>query len=490
MLKLNNFYNGEWKSSLSGETKEILNPANGETIAIATRGSAGDTRIAVKSARKAFDSGKWSKLPPKTRARYLLKIADNMENNMDELALWETRNNGKVPASARIDVVNAIECFRYYANLITETSEKVFHLGKPVYTKVVHEPVGVCGLIAPWNFPLLMASWKIAPALAAGNTIVFKPAEITPITAVRLFEMIEQAGVPAGVANLVLGPGSEAGNELAVSPEVDKISFTGGTSTGKEIMKAAAETMKKVSLELGGKSPIIVFADADFETAVDYAMFAIFHNQGQVCSAGSRLLLEESIKDRFIDRLVERAKNISIGPGEASESEMGPLVSEPHLQKVLQYIEAGKAEGAKLECGGNRLTTGKFEKGYFLEPTIFTDTTPDMRIVKEEIFGPVLAVQTFLDEKEAITLANDSIYGLAGSVFSGDDEKAERVVNGLQAGITWINTYHMASVEAPWGGFKQSGIGRELGEYGLREFTEPKQININTRVQPVGWFKN
>ena len=489
MLQLNNFYDGEWKPSSSGETKEILNPANGETIAIATRGNAEDARKAIKAARNAFDSGKWSRLPVETRAAYLMKIADKMEENIEELTQLETRNNGKVLASARIDVDHSIDCFRYYAKLITETDVKVVNADKPVYTKIVHEPIGVCALIAPWNFPLLMATWKIAPALAAGNTIVFKPAEITPITVVHLFKIIEQVGVPAGVANLVLGPGSEIGHELANSLDVDKTSFTGGTSTGREIMMAATRNMKKISLELGGKSPVIIFADADFETAVDYALFAIFHNQGQVCSAGSRLLIEESIKERFIEQLVERAKRISVGPGVNPESEIGPLVSESQLQTVLNYIEIGKAEGATLACGGNRLIEGEYAKGFFLEPTIFIDTTPDMRIVQEEIFGPVLVVQTFNNEEDAIRLANDSIYGLAGAVFTGDAEKATRVVSLLQAGITWVNTYHMASIEAPWGGFKQSGIGRELGEYGLREFTEVKQININTQVQPVGWFK-
>ena len=489
MQQLNNFYNGEWKPSSSGETKEIMNPANGETIAIATRGNAEDARNAIKAAREAFDSGKWSRLPAETRAGYLMKIADKMEENIEELTLLETRNNGKVLAAARIDVAHSIDCFRYYAKLITEPNEKVVNLDKPVYTKIVREPIGVCALIAPWNFPLLMATWKIAPALAAGNTIVFKPAEITPVTVVRLFEMIEQVGVPAGVANLVLGPGSEIGHELANSLDVDKTSFTGGTSTGKDIMMAATKNMKKISLELGGKSPVIIFEDANFETAVDYALFAIFHNAGQVCSAGSRLLLEESIKERFIERLVERAKGISVGSGENAESEMGPVASESQLNTVLKYIEIGKEEGATLACGGNRLTEGEFEKGYFLEPTIFIVTTPDMRIVQEEIFGPVLVVQTFKDEEEAITLANDSVYGLAAAVFTSDDEKATRVISRIQAGITWVNTYHMASLEAPWGGYKQSGIGRELGEYGLTEFTEVKQININTQVQPIGWFK-
>jgi betaine-aldehyde dehydrogenase len=358
----------------------------------------------------------------------------------------------------------------------------------PVQAMVVREPVGVCGLIVPWNYPLLMAVWKIAPALAAGNTIVFKPSEVTPVTARTLFEIIEEVGIPKGVANMVMGPGPTVGHELAASHLVDKISFTGGTATGRSIMTAAAGNIKKISLELGGKSPNIVFADADFDTAVDYALFGIFANQGQVCSAGSRLLLEESIHDRFVERLVERAKQIRVGAGDDPETEMGPLVSQAHMEKVLRYIELGKAEGARLVCGGNRLAANGLDKGYFVEPTIFVDTTPDMRIVQEEIFGPVLAVQKFTDEEDAIRLANNTVYGLAGGVFTQDGAKAMRVIKKLRAGITWINCYHPTYNEAPWGGYKQSGIGRGLGTFGFDEFTEVKQININLQVQPIGWF--
>ena len=353
---------------------------------------------------------------------------------------------------------------------------------------VVREPIGVCGQIVPWNYPLLMTAWKLAPALAAGNTVVFKPAEITPLTAIKLFEIIDQIGFPKGVANLVLGAGPTVGHELAVNEKVDKIAFTGGTATGKSIMSAAIGNLKKVALELGGKSPNIVFADADFETAVDYALFGIFANQGQVCSAGSRLLLEASIFDRFVACLAERAKKIKVGSGLADDTEMGPLISKAHMDKVLDYIDIGLKEGATLVCGGKRLQTEGLENGYFVEPTIFINTTEDMRIVKEEIFGPVLVVQKFTDEVQAIAMANNTIYGLAGAVFTSDGAKALRVIKKLRAGITWINCYHPTYNEAPWGGYKQSGMGRELGTFGFEQYTEVKQININLKVEPTGWF--
>jgi betaine-aldehyde dehydrogenase len=355
---------------------------------------------------------------------------------------------------------------------------------------VVREPVGVCGLIVPWNYPLLMGVWKIAPALAAGNTIVFKPSEVTPVTSKKLFEIFEEVGLPKGVANMVLGAGAIVGNEIAANPKVDMVSFTGGTKTGKHIMKTAADTMKKISLELGGKSPNIIFADSDFETAVDYALFGIFSGAGQVCSAGSRILVEESIYDKFVDRFAERTKEIRVGPGNDPKSEMGPLVSEEHLQKVLSYIELGKEEGAVIVCGGRRMVSNGLEKGYFVEPTIFTNVKPEMRIVQEEIFGPVVVIQKFSTEKEAIEIANHTDYGLAGGVFTNDGAKALRVIKKLRAGITWINSYHPTYNEAPWGGYKQSGIGRSLGTFGLEEFQEIKQININLQVEPIGWFEN
>lgn len=330
-----------------------------------------------------------------------------------------------------------------------------------------------------------MATQKMAPALAAGCTVVIKPAEQTPLTILKLFEIIEEVGFPPGVVNLVLGKGATVGAELASNASIDKISFTGGTKTGKSIMKSAADSIKKVGLELGGKSPNIVFADADFESALDHALYAIFANQGQVCSAGSRLLLEESIYEAFIPALVEKAEKIRVGPGIEPDTNMGPLISEQQLYRVLDYIEIGKNEGATILTGGKRIN----RKGYFLEPTIFTDTNPKMRIVNEEIFGPVLVIQTFKTEEEAIKLANGTPYGLAAAVFTSDAARSMRVIRKLRAGITWINTYHATFNEAPWGGYKQSGIGRELGTNGFTEYLELKQININLDVKPSGWIE-
>ncbi|MFS0863997.1 aldehyde dehydrogenase family protein [Fredinandcohnia sp. 179-A 10B2 NHS] len=490
MQKLRMFINGEWVEAQSKKTRSIVNPANGKVIAEAAEGDAEDARIAIDVARQAFDSGIWSDLPAAERASYLFKIADKLEERADEISKLETEDNGKPHRETEFDVADAVACFRYYAGLVTKPDGQTYHVSDPMQAMVVREPVGVCGLIVPWNYPLLMGVWKIAPALAAGNTIVFKPSEVTPVTSIKLFEIIQEVGIPAGVANMVMGAGPTVGNEIAESHKVDKVSFTGGTATGRSIMKAAAGNIKKISLELGGKSPNIVFADADFETAVDYALFGIFSNAGQVCSAGSRLLLEESIYDNFINSLVERAKKIRVGPGDDPNTEMGALVSQQHMEKVLSYIQIGKDEGAKLVCGGSRITTNGLENGYFVEPTIFVDTTPEMRIVQEEIFGPVLAVQKFKDEAEAIELANNTAYGLAAGVFTQDGAKALRVIKKIRAGITWINTYHPTYNEAPWGGYKQSGIGRGLGTFGFDEFTEIKQININLQVEPSGWFEN
>ncbi|MGE5701093.1 MAG: aldehyde dehydrogenase family protein [Clostridia bacterium] len=490
MINLKMYINGEWVDAQSGATREIVNPANGEVIAVAAEGNVEDSRSAIKAAREAFDSGVWSTMPAAQRASYLFAIATKLEERAEEIGKLETMDNGKPLRETAFDVADAAACFRYYAGMVTKPDGQTYHVADPMQAMVVREPVGVCALIVPWNYPLLMSVWKIAPALAAGNTIVFKPSEVTPVTAKILFEIIEEVGIPKGVANMVMGPGATVGNELAESHLVDMISFTGGTVTGRSIMRAAAGNIKKISLELGGKSPNIVFADADFETAVDYALFAIFANQGQVCSAGSRLLVEESIYDRFIERLAERASKIRVGAGDDPNTEMGPLVSQQHMEKVLSYIEIGKQEGARLICGGNRITANGMDKGYFVEPTIFADCTSDMRIVQEEIFGPVLAVLKFKDEEEAVRLANDSVYGLAGGVFTVDGAKALRVIKKLRAGITWINAYHPTYNEAPWGGYKQSGIGRNLGTFGFDEFTEVKQININLDVQPTGWFEN
>ncbi|MBK5473290.1 MULTISPECIES: aldehyde dehydrogenase family protein [Bacillus] len=490
MLDLKMYVNGEWRDSSDQEKRTIINPANGKGIAYAPEGTIEDAKYAIEVARTAFDSGIWSETSAAERASYLFKIADEIDKNMEELVYLETMDNGKTYREAEGDIGDAAACFRYYAGLITKPDGQTYHVADPMQAMVVREPVGVCGLIVPWNYPLLMSVWKIAPALAAGNTIVFKPSEVTPITATKLFEILEKVGLPKGVANMVMGAGPIVGNEIAASNKVDMISFTGGTKTGKHIMRTAADNMKKISLELGGKSPNIIFADADFETAIDYALFGIYAGSGQVCSAGSRILVEENIYDKFVNSFVERAQQINVGPGDNPESEMGPLVSQEHMEKVLRYIEIGKDEGANVACGGRRIMEDGKGDGFFIEPTVFVNVKPDMRIVQEEIFGPVVVIQKFKDEQEAIELANGTDYGLAGGVFTVDGAKAMRVIRKLRAGITWINSYHPTYNEAPWGGYKQSGIGRSLGTFGLEEFQEIKQININLEVEPIGWFAN
>ncbi|WP_257350718.1 aldehyde dehydrogenase family protein [Pseudalkalibacillus decolorationis] len=490
MMDLKLYINGEWRSSRNKESADIINPATQEIVAKSPRGTKEDTEEAIKAAKEAFESGVWSGKTAQERAKYLFKIADKLDEKHNELVKLEVMDNGKTKAEASFDINDAATCFRYYAGLITKPDGETYDVPEPVQAMVVREPVGVAGLIVPWNFPMLMSVWKIAPALAAGNTIVFKPAEITPVTATKLFEIMEEAGIPKGVVNMVMGEGSVVGQTISESNDVDVVSFTGSTEIGRRVMRAAAGNMKKISLELGGKSPNIIFDDADFETAIDYGLFGIFFGAGQVCSAGSRIIVQEDIYDKYVERLVERAKNIKVGPGNQEGVEMGAIVSEKQLNRILKYIKIGKQEGATLALGGNRLTKNGMDKGYFIEPTIFTNVTSDMRIVQEEIFGPVVVIQKFKEEEEAIKLANDTDFGLAGAVFSQDGAKALRVIKKVRAGITWVNTYHPTFNEAPWGGYKQSGIGRSLGTYGLEDFQEVKQININLAVEPVGWFKN
>ncbi|MGE7023778.1 aldehyde dehydrogenase family protein [Solibacillus cecembensis] len=490
-MRINMFIDGEWRDSLAGGRKEILNPATGEVMASAVSGTVEDTKLAIKAARGAFDSGIWSNLSVEERANYLYKIADRLEEKAAEIALLETENNGKViRATTNVDIPATIQIFRYYADQIKLIKEESYTRADSSETIIIQEPIGVCGLIIPWNFPLMIAAQSIAPALAAGNTVVLKPAEVTPVSVYKLFEIFEEVGLPAGVANLILGPGSKMGNELAESFEVDQVTLTGGTQAGQSILRAAAGNMKNVTLELGGKSPLIVFDDVDFETAVDNALFGIFHNAGQVCTAASRLLVHETIYDRFVERLSERANKIVVGNGESEAIEMGALISESHMNEVLHYIKVGIEEGARLVCGGNRITENGLDKGFFVAPTIFADVNSNMRIVKEEIFGPVLVVEKFKDEEEAVRKANDSIYGLAAAVFTEDMDRARRVVSKLRAGITWINAYHLAYIDSPWGGYKQSGIGRSLGTAGLEHFMELKQINIHQKANLVGWYEN
>lgn len=483
------FINGEWKESALNKGEEVINPATNKVIATVTEGSVADVDEAVQAAKAAFYKNGWKSTYARTRADYLFKISNKLKEYKEEIATLETLNNGKIIGDAREDVDDAINQFEYYAGLATKPHGQTFEVPDEIQSMVIREPIGVVAIIVPWNYPLVMAAQKISAALAAGCTVVVKPASQTPLTLIRLFEIIEEVGLPNGVANLVLGAGAVVGDALIKHSDVEKISFTGGTATGKQIMKEAANDIKKVGLELGGKSPNIVFADADFETAVDYALLGIFAQQGQVCSAGSRLLIEKSIYDKFVPELVARAKKIKIGPGLDPASEMGPLISKSHMESVLNYVKVGKEEGAELLCGGTQLIEGDYTKGNYVEPTIFTNTTPNMRIVQEEIFGPVLVIQVFETEEEAIELANDTNYGLAAAVFTSDNAKGHRVIRELRAGITWINTYHPTFNEAPWSGYKQSGIGGDLGTYGFEEYLYKKQVNIALNVEPSGFYK-
>lgn len=486
------FIDGAWVESVSGNTFDSINPANGEVIATITEATVEDARLAVAAAKKSFyETREWRDMDSQTRGDILLQIADMIDAERDEFARLDSIDMGKPLREAECDVDDAIHNFRYYASLIKTPHGGVYEVNEgfgKMHSYTVHEPTGVCALITPWNYPLLMGVWKLAPALAAGNSVVYKPASNCVLSSIKLFEIFEKV-LPKGAANLVMGPGGTIGNELAENNDVDMITFTGSTAVGQSIMRAAAGNVKKIGLELGGKSPNIIFADADLEGAVEWAMIGIFLNQGAICSAGSRILVEESFADTFIKRLAERANAITLG-NPLENPDMGPVVSESQMNKILGYVKKGVEEGATLVCGGERYTEGECAKGYFVRPTIFADCTDDMTIVKEEIFGPVVTIQTFKTEKEAIEMANNTEYGLAGAVYTKDGSRALRVIKELRAGITWINCYNPCFNEAPWGGYKKSGIGRELGVHGLEEYQEIKQININLNPGIVGWYEH
>lgn len=486
---LQNYLNGKFVPAASGETREFLDPSDNSVIGEAAESSLEDARRAVLAARDAFDEGAWSRTPAGERASKLFKLADRIESRAGEFAEIESRNNGKPLREARFDVADAAGCFRYYAGLATKPHGQTFEVGDPnMVCQTLREPIGVCGQIIPWNYPLLMAAWKLAPGLAAGNCCILKPSELTPHSAALLFELIDETGFPPGAAQLLFGPGDPVGAHLAESPLVDKIAFTGGGTTGRKVMVAAASNFKKISLELGGKSPNILFADTDPDLALEYAMFGIFAGQGEVCSAGSRLLVERPLAVDLIPRLAAACEKIVVGPGLEEGTEMGPLISRGHQGKVLEWIRTGCEEGAELLCGGAAYGDRR-ASGNFVQPTVFIHTRPSMRIVREEIFGPVLVVQIFDTEEEAVRLANDTEYGLAGAVFTNDGARAQRVIRRLRAGITWINTYHPTFNEAPWGGYKRSGIGRELGTYGYEAYTEVKQITTCLKPQGLDWFR-
>jgi betaine-aldehyde dehydrogenase len=416
-------------------------------------------------------------------------VADLLERDSAEMARMESLDTGKRLVESEYDIADVVRVFRHYGHVATEEAGRVVDTGNPdVVSRIVHEPIGVCGLITPWNYPLLQVSWKVAPCLAAGNTFVLKPSELTPHTAIHLMKLLEEAGLPPGVGNLVLGAGAEAGAPLSEDPRVDLVSFTGGLVTGRHIMKAAAATVKKVALELGGKNPNIVFADADRQVALDYALTAVFLHSGQVCSAGARLVVEESIHDEFVAGLVERAQAIRLGGPFDDKAETGPLTSAAHREKVEAYVARGLEEGAVLRCGGARPDDPELADGFYYLPTILDAVTSSMSVAQDESFGPVLTVETFRDEDEAVAIANDSIYGLAGAVWTQDAGKAQRVAGRLRMGTVWINDYHPYVPQAEWGGYKQSGTGRELGRAGLDEYRETKHIWHNIRPAEQRWF--
>jgi len=491
VLKVRNLYiDGAWTTPRRGQGREVINPFDQSVVAKVAEGDDSDARDAIAAARRAFDSGPWPHTPAAQRGRKVFALADLVERDSDELARLETLDTGKTLTESAADMADVASVLRYFAGLADKDDGHV--VASPVPDSrsiVVREPVGVCGQISPWNYPLLQASWKLAPALAAGNTVVVKPSEITPMSTIKLFELVDEVGFPPGVANLVLGAGPAVGNELAASPDVDLISFTGGIATGKTVMRAASANVKRIALELGGKNPNIVFADADFETAVDYALMAVFFHSGQVCSAGARLLVQEPIHDAFVAEVCDRVSRIRLGNGLDEDTESGPMISAEHRDKVERYVQIGIDEGATLAVGGQRPTEPRLQAGFFLQPTVFTDCHNDMRIVQEEIFGPVLTVERFTSEAEAVQRANSTIYGLAGAVWTNDANRAQRVSRALRLGTVWINDYHPYFAQAEWGGFKQSGIGRELGRQGLEEYTEAKHVYANLDPKPVKWFK-
>lgn len=492
------FIDGDWLAAADGATREIRCPADGSLVAEVSEASEPDTERAIAAARRAHDSGAWSSVPAGERGVFLIEVARLIRERKSEFVRAETLDTGKRPYESEIDMDDIANCFDYFGRLAGQDSGRVVDAGSPdVASRIVHEPVGVCGLITPWNYPLLQAAWKVAPALAAGNTFVLKPSELTPHTSILLMEVLAQAGLPAGVGNLVLGAGARAGAPLSESPDVDMVSFTGGLHTGRIIGATAIGSVKKIALELGGKNPNVIFADAcetdeGLAAAVDNALNAAFLHSGQVCSAGARLVIEASVKERFVEELVRRAEQIMVGLPFEEATETGPLISADHRDKVHAYVERAVEQGATLRCGGKfgsgDMGAGSLSDGWFYLPTVLDDVTAEMDCAHDEAFGPTVTVETFTTEDEAVAIANDTTYGLAGAVWSRDSARAQRVAARLRHGTVWINEFGPYLPQAEWGGFGQSGVGRELGPTGLAEYQEHKHIYENLRPGVTGWF--
>ncbi|MEE3849736.1 aldehyde dehydrogenase family protein [Gordonia sp. LSe1-13] len=492
------YIDGQWRPSMSGEKREIRCPADGSLVGVVAEADRDDTEAAIAAARRAFDDGPWRATSATERGDLLLRVSAEIDSRRDEFVRAETDDTGKRPYESDIDMTDIANCFRYFGKLAAEEAGRIVDAGSAdVDSRVVYEPIGVCGLITPWNYPLLQAAWKIAPALAAGNTFVLKPAELTPHTAILIMRVLHDLGVPPGVANLVLGAGATAGAPLSSHPDVDLVSFTGGLATGRIIAREAAATVKKVALELGGKNPNVVFADAcdtdeRLAASVDNALNAAFLHSGQVCSAGARLIIEEPAHDWFVTELVRRAEQIRLGLPYAEGTETGPLISAQHRDKVHAYVEQARADGAEILTGGAFATgdhgSGALDDGYFYPPTVIDRADATMACVHDEAFGPTVTVETFTDEDEAVTIANDTEYGLAGAVWSSDSARARRIASRLRHGTVWVNDFGPYLPQAEWGGFGHSGIGRELGPSGLDEYREAKHVYENLRPGVTGWF--
>lgn len=489
------YIDGQWVPAIDGGTRTITCPADGTEVAVVAEATSEDTERAIAAARAAADDERWASVPAPERGSFLLRVAATLRDRSEEFSLAESKDTGKRIDESRQDMSDIANCFEYFGKIAAADAGRIVDAGDPdVVSRIVHEPVGVCGMITPWNYPLLQAAWKIAPALAAGNTFVLKPAELTPHTAILMMQVLEDLGLPAGVGNLVLGAGAQAGAPLSSDTRVDLVSFTGGLVTGRVIAAEAASTVKKVALELGGKNPNVIFADAEYDAALDNALNAAFIHSGQVCSAGARLVIEESIAEKFVADLVRRAEQIQLGGPLDEKAETGALISEAHRDKVHAYVERAREQGARVRCGG-KFAEGPsadgsldLSTGVFYLPTVIDQCTSEMDCVYDEAFGPTVTVETFRTEEEAIEIANDTNYGLAGAVWTQDAGRAQRVAGKLRHGTVWINDFGPYLPQAEWGGMKQSGVGRELGFHGLAEYQETKHIYQNTRPAVTGWF--